>query len=100
MELSRAGSDKCDTWDRPLDDRDDTCVTVLASLCVSVIDVHTAKTTQTHKDKPSKSLEQDRNHGKEINMPKDNSWLSKQKGGRHVEETHGMTFISCNYACH
>jgi len=45
---------KCDTWDRPLDERDDTCSTVLTTLCESATGVHIAKTSQTHKDKPSK----------------------------------------------
>lgn len=60
-------SDKRDTYDRTLDDHDDTCTTILATLCVSVMGVH----TQTHKDKPSNSPELDHKYDKAINMPKD-----------------------------
>jgi len=30
---------------------------------------------------------------------KDDNWSSKQKGARHVEETHGMTFSVYKHAC-
>lgn len=33
-------------------------------------------------------------------MCKDDSLLSKWKGARHIEETHGMNFNACNYTCH
>lgn len=44
MRLSSAESDKYDTWDRPLDVRDDTCVTVLTTLCMSMTGVHMVST--------------------------------------------------------
>lgn len=34
--------------------RDDTCMTVLANLCMRAIDVHRVKTTHAHKNKPLK----------------------------------------------
>jgi len=51
----------------------------LTTLCVSTTSVHIARTTQTHKEKPSKLQEKDCKHGKEINFLKGNNWLSKQK---------------------
>jgi len=42
--------------------------------------VHRAKTTQAHKDKPSKFPKQDRKHGIAINTPKDDQWSVKKKG--------------------
>ena len=70
MGLSISEIDKCDTLNRPSDDCDDTCTTMLMTLCVSVMSVHIAKTSQTCKDKPSKSPEPDSKHGITINMPK------------------------------
>lgn len=74
-------SNKCDTWDRSSDDRDDTCTTMVETLCVSTNDVHREKTTHAHKDKPSKSLEQTHKHDIEINMPKGDGWSIKKKKG-------------------
>lgn len=63
-----------------MDDRDDTCVTMLATLCVSMTNVYIVKKTQKHKDKPSNSPDQDHKHDKVINMPKDDRWSNKKKG--------------------
>lgn len=90
MGMSRDESDKCDTWGRPLDDRDDTCATILITLCVSVMWVYIAEKSQTHKDKPLKSLEQDCKHDKAINMPKYNGWLSKKMGEKYADKAQGM----------
>lgn len=49
-------NNKCDTWDRLYHNRDDTCVEILKTLCMSVTDVYMAKTNCIHKYKPSKSL--------------------------------------------
>jgi len=48
--------------------------------------VRIAKTTQTHKEKPLKWLEQDWKHDKAINMPKDDSWLSMKNGEEALTE--------------
>jgi len=53
-------------------DRDNTRAAVLTNLCVSVTDVDRAKTTHTHKEKPSKLPERIGKHDIVINMPKDN----------------------------
>ena len=82
MGLSIGESYKCETWDRPWDDYDNTCTTTLTTLCVSAVSVHIDNTTQTHKEKPQKSPEQYQKHGKEINIPKDNSLLSKREKDR------------------
>ena len=49
VQLSNGERNKCDTWDRPLDVRDDNCAIVLTTLCVSVIDVYIENKTHTHK---------------------------------------------------
>ena len=48
---------KCDTNDTLCDDRDDTCVTMLRTLCMSVIGVYMARTTYIYKYQPSRSPE-------------------------------------------
>jgi len=60
---------------------------------VSATDVHRAKKTHANKYKPSKSLEQDCKHDKEINMLKEDDWSNKRQGERHIEKTHQMTFV-------
>lgn len=45
----RVKRDKCGTWDRPLDDGDDTCTRLFTTLCVSMTDVYIAKKTQKNK---------------------------------------------------
>ena len=57
MGLFRSESNKCDTWDKPLDDRDDTCTTMFTNFCMSAIGVYMAKTTCIHKYQPSRSPE-------------------------------------------
>lgn len=59
-----------------------------------------AKTTQTHKDKPSKSLEPDGKHDIEIDMPKMIVGSTSKKEVRHVAKTHGMTFSAYKHACY
>lgn len=93
----RAESDKRDTWDRPSDDSDDTCATMLTTLCVSTTDVHIAKRTQTHKERPSKSPKQDCKHDKETNMPKDDHWSNKKKGWKDSIRVHGMSSSVWNH---
>lgn len=100
MGLSIGGRDKCNTWDRPSDNRDDTCAIVFTTLCVSMTCVHIAKTTQTHKYIPSKSLEQGYKHDTTINMPKTTVGSTSEKEARHVEETHGITSRACKHACY
>jgi len=51
--------------------------------------VYIAKTSQTHKDRPSNSPELDHKHDKAINMPKDGRWSNKQKGGKTSQELMG-----------
>lgn len=84
-------SDKREICDRPLDDRDDTCATLLTTLCVSMTGVHIAKTTQKNKEKPSKSPEKYCKNGKAINMPKDDSWLDKKKGWKEFIRSCGVS---------
>jgi len=73
-------------------------MTVLTTLCVSVTGVHIAKTTQTHKDKNSKSLESYHKHDIEINIPKTIVGSASKKEARHIEETHGMNFSGYKHA--
>ena len=75
-------------------------MTVLATLCVSVTGVHIAKTTQTHKYIPSKSLDQSYKHETTINMPKMTVGSTSEKEARHIEETHGITFSAFKHACY
>lgn len=44
--------ENCDTWDRCSNDHDDTCMKMFTNFCVGATDVHRAKTTHAHKDKP------------------------------------------------
>ena len=88
MGLFRAKRDKSDTWDRPLDYHDKTSMMVLTTLCVSRKNVHITNTTQTHKEKCSKSLEQDFMKENEINMPKDHRWLIKKKWCKDSKRVH------------
>lgn len=73
-------------------DRDNTCVKVHATLCVSATDVDKVKTTHAHKDKPSKFREQIRKRDIAINMSKTTVGQTSEKEVRHVEEPHEMNF--------
>lgn len=59
---------------------------MLSTLCVSTTNVHKAKTTHAHKDKPSKFPEQVHKHDIAINMPKDDRWSIKKKGVKTQQE--------------
>lgn len=83
--------------DRPSDDRENNCVTVLSTSCVSVIDVYILNTTQY---KPSTSLEQGCKHGITIKMSKTIVGQTSEKEEKHVEETHEMPFCVCSHACY
>jgi len=54
---------------------------------------HIDKTTRTQKDKPSKWPEKDHKHDKEINMPKEGSWLRKKKGEKTLTEPKGWAQV-------
>lgn len=45
-------SDKCDTWDRSLNDYDNTCTKLFTTSCASAIDVYMVDTTHKKKKKP------------------------------------------------
>ena len=62
---------------------------------MGVNDVYITSTTQTHKDKPPKSLEHDRKNDKEINILREDSWSNKQKGWKDSEGGHKMRLSVC-----
>lgn len=78
-------------------DHDETCVKMFTTLCVSVTNVERVKKTHTHKEKPSKLLEQTHKHETSIKMPKDNWWSIKQKGCEDSTRAHGMSSRICNH---
>ena len=92
-----AAREKCDTWDRPLDDRGNTCMTVLTTLSVSVIDVYIVRKTQTQ---PSTSPKLGHKKDIIINVMKTIVGRISEKEARHVEERHKMTFHVCAHACY
>jgi len=77
--LSNDESDKCDTSNRPLDDHDDTSVTVLTTSCVSVIDVYIVKKTQTQTFDITRMRSQAWHNNEHV---KDDSWPNKKKGSK------------------
>ncbi len=96
--LSNGESNKYDSSNWPLNDREETCVIILKTLCVSVTGVYRVKTTHAHEDKPLISPEQGRKHDMAINMPKMKVGQTSKKEARHVEQTHEMNFL-CLYTC-
>lgn len=60
--------DKCNTKGPLYDDRHDTCVTMLKTFIMSVIDVYIVRQTDLHKYNPLKPLEQAYIHFVTINM--------------------------------
>jgi len=70
---------------------------MFTTLCVNTTDVHRAKTTHTHKDKPSILPKQTRKHDMAINMPKDDWWSIKKKGCKDSMRAHGMSLSVCNH---
>lgn len=89
----KAEKNKHNTWDRASDDRDDTCMIVLTNLCVDTKDVYIVKTTQTHKYKPSYSIEQDRKHDKAINMPKTTTVQTRKNEKKTLQELMGWAQV-------
>ena len=55
----------------PSNEHDDACTRMFTNFCVSATDVEKAKTTYTHKERPSKFQEQTRKHEIMINTAKD-----------------------------
>jgi len=53
-----------------LNDHDNTCVVMHATLCVGATNVDKAKKTNAHKEIPSRLTKQTRKHDIAINMPK------------------------------
>jgi len=53
------------------------------------MDFYIEETTQTHKNKPSNSPEQERKHDKVINMPKADCWSNNKKGEKTSQELMG-----------
>lgn len=88
-------SDKCDTWDGYSNDHDNTCATVLTNFCVSMINVHIARTTWTN-------LQNFQNKIAimiyESTCQKKTVGPTSEKEARHIEGTHGITFSAYKHA--
>jgi len=93
----KCARDKCNTWDRSLNGRDDTCVTFHTTSCESVTDVYIVNTTCTHEDRPWTQPEQDYNHDIVTNMLKDDRWTIKQGWCKDSTRAHEMSPSVCKH---